>query len=163
MPIIKKGSVVTVVDGDSVFVQKQGVLEEDALSPDQEVKVRFYGEYSYLFGSSFPEDGEIVVFPAKELRKDADFTPQNKADRLFGRNQYHHLREMNEPFDPRARNLCQSKRCYEETTQRILVNVLGAVCEYETCDECAKRWNGKMVEDFPVKKLQPIKIVARSV
>ena len=148
MDKIIKGTVVTIsTDGT------QGVLEEDAVSPEQEVLVRFGKEYSYLFGGgfSFDEDAAVRMFPASVLQPETDFTPVNRATRLFGPN-WHHVSTLKEPFDLAAGRVCQREACQATATRRILVNIWGTVCEYEACDACAMRWHGKLVDDFPAKK-----------
>jgi hypothetical protein len=147
MDRISKGTVITIITTGT-----QGILEEDAVSPDQEVPVRFGREYSYLFGSDFDEESAILSFHAGDLRSEVGFSPENRARRLFNSSTFHHVWTLSGLFDPAAGHDCQCESCRAKATRRILVNILGCVCEFETCDDCAGNWHGKLVEYFPVKK-----------
>lgn len=149
MELIPRGSVVTVLSRDNEFEGKQGILEEDAISPDAEIKVKFGKEYSYLFGP-FRGCEVSVQIRADQLRKDSDFTPENRAQRLF-EGRWNVVYTLRDPFDPNAGHDCQRESCEKKATRRILVNIWGTVCEYETCEECGEVWHGKLVDDFPVK------------
>ena len=154
MTPILKGSVVTITDPESSFNGTQGLLEEDALDARQVVKVRFGKEYSYLFGFDFSNETAVIDIPAICLRQEADFTPENRAKRVFGNNHWHHLYTFKDPFSLAAGHDCQYEPCGNKATQRILVNIWGCICEYETCATCAERWHGKMVDGFPAKQVR---------
>jgi hypothetical protein len=151
MTAISRGTVVTVFTPDTVFTGKQGILEVDATNPTQDVGVRFGRELSYLFGFSFKPEGEVVEFPAGQLRPDADFTIEIRVERLFGRNCWNQVYSFKKPFDPAAGHECNREGCTARATKRILVNIWGTVCEHEVCGPCAEQWHGKLVDDFPAK------------
>jgi hypothetical protein len=152
MTTIPKGSVVTILAPESSFQGMQGVLNEDAIDPTQEVVVEFGGECAYMFGWNYSGERLLLTFPAEQLRRDADFTLENRVNRLFGKTCWHTLYSYPELFDVLAGHDCQREGCHAKATRRILVNVWGCVCEYEACEFCAKQWHGKMVDSFPAKK-----------
>lgn len=144
--MIRKGTVVTVLTDHT-----QGIVEEDVTGPNQEVEIRYGPEYSYLFGFDFDPATATRIARGADLQPETDFTPANRANRLFGSNYWHHIGTLGKPFDPSEERDCQYRPCAAKATRHILVNTWGTVCEYRACDDCAKRWHGKMVEDFPVK------------
>lgn len=152
MTTIPKGSVVTILMPDSSFQGMQGIIDEDAVNPTQEVGVEFGKEYAYMFGWNYGGERLLLTFPAEHLKQEADFTLENRVNRLFGKDHWHTLYSFPQPFDPAAGHDCQRDGCGAKVARRILVNAWGCVCEYEACESCAEQWHGKMVDSFPAKK-----------
>jgi hypothetical protein len=150
---IPKGSVVTILAKDSSFEGKQGILQNSITRSKQRAKVLFGRDCSYLFGFLFNEKTAFATFPASEVRQEADFTPENKIIRLFGRNCYAATRVLKESFNPDSNHICQHKDCGRKAARRIFVNMWGVVTEFETCDVCGEEYNGKMVEYFQLEQL----------
>ncbi len=143
---IPKGTVVTVITDHT-----QGVVQADVTDPEQEVPILYGREYSYLFGFDFDPVTAVRTARGADLEPQTDFTPENRADRLFPRH-WHHFAVFDDPWDPAQNRDCQHLPCGAKATKRVMVNVWGTVCELEMCDSCATQWHGKRVEDVPAKR-----------
>lgn len=155
MPIMKQGSVVTVIGNDSLYRDSQGILKTDVMDLSQEVEVEFGIEYNdeFLFMRRDGKGGTTIKFLASDLRVSQDFTPENRADRLFGKFGWHSISSFNAPFDPNAGRDCQREGCDAKASGRSMVNLNGWVVEYETCADCHKEWHGARADSFPTKKV----------
>lgn len=120
------------------------------------------GEVIEILDDEFVEqDGAIYVlpclgrrefdasrYPEEELRQDADWTPKNRANKLFTRSGWHSLSTLTEPINPTKE--CMHKDCVDgKRTTRIMVNIWGSVCEYDVCDVHATQYHGSRLDDFP--------------
>jgi hypothetical protein len=91
------------------------------------------------------------------LRKDDDWSPENKATLLFG-TRFQRIEMYRHAFTPGKECICEG--CSNKATERIMVNVWGTVVEEDVCAEHALQYHGKCIDGpFPNKRLQiPVEI-----
>lgn len=128
------GSIVTVMWEESMQLGNQGEVVEIRDSND-----------SYNIGVKFKDEYEVIFFRENQLRKNADWTRENKAERLF--EGFHSLFALKHRFDPNA--ICTHKGCRKKNSQRGMFNYVGSVYEVDLCDEHFKKWHGHCVESAP--------------
>ncbi len=88
-------------------------------------------------------------FKESDLRVDADgYTIENKADILFP-NFYNVIYALKNPIDPLK--LCMHENCTSIRSERIMVNTVGTVQEFDVC-EIHSEWNGRSCDGFPCRK-----------
>lgn len=146
------GSIVTVTLEDSAFEGKQAEIVEivDDKDEDGGIGVMFGRDGEHLLGYCRDDSEKVIRFRENELREDSDWTPTNKAYRLFGSSMWHILYMLKEPFDPEQD--CTHENCKEKATSRIMVNAWGVVCEHDVCNIHRDEYHGKNVDLFPTKK-----------
>ena len=146
------GDIVTVVSENLFMHGNQGKII--SINPDDPeecpIEVEMHSNHHAEMKRWFMKDtGGILFFKPVELRKDKDWSIENKVIELFGKNMWHTIYTLKLPFD--STKTCCIDGCKNINQQRVLVNAWGVVCEYDMCLEHAKQWNGKCVDDVPVK------------
>ena len=144
------GDIVTVRCPKSTFDGAQGeVVKVLPESEEEDVMVKLGPAKSYLVGHCLTEEEGWIAFYEKDLRKDEDWDWENRVILTFGKNNWHTVFTKKEKFVPDQP--CDHRDCDQLTTRRILVNVWGSVIEHDVCEQHAKHYNGKCVDEFPGK------------
>jgi hypothetical protein len=143
---VKRGDIVTVVNPEDMLSGKQG--EVVSISPGGKVLVRFPENCQYLL-DQWDQKNMSCSFKKQALRKDADWTMENKADKLFG-NHYHSLYTRKDKLD--RRKLCEHDQCLRYAHSPALLNIWGSVIVAHTCKRHHEEYHGKCLEAFPWKE-----------
>ncbi len=150
----ESGSIVTVTDESYIFCGKQGeVLGIEECEGEQFFVVKFPACLAHLLDFDYESRKEpLIHFKEHQLRKDNDYTLENKARMLFG-SMYHSLSFLSHPFVPGRP--CMMEQCTNKITKRATLNCWGTVFERDVCDNCFKKYHGKCGEYDPSKKNYP--------
>lgn len=140
-----KGDIVTVLSG--AFEGAQG--EVVGIRKGGIIWVWISKAHEYMLGFCSSDREKIIRLTKKELRRDSDWKPEVKAIQLFGKDMFHSLRILKEPF--KSGKECTCEGCAKKATSRIMVNLWGLVVEYDVCDEDRKKYHGKGMDSFPAK------------
>jgi hypothetical protein len=91
-----------------------------------------------------------------KIKRDAEMY---RLERKFGKFWAFHF--LKEPFKDGQGCYC----CDDEATQRIEANIWGTIYQYDTCQACAKKWDGVRTDGVPPKsqanKASPESVDAR--
>lgn len=149
---LEVGNIVTITLADSLFNGKQAEIVEiaDDGNEDGNIGVILGRDGEHLVGYCRTDEERIVHFKENELHLDDDWSPMNKAFKLFGPDMWHRVLSLKRPFDPERD--CMHEGCYKKNTFRAMINIWGSVCEADLCDVHCEEWHGKCVESFPWKK-----------
>ena len=99
-------------------------------------------------------DPRTYGYAESELQKEPDWSMETLVDRHFG-NMCSRYFEPKEPFVA-GRRTCEVEHCHKRTTQRIIYNIHGTVDTAEVCDEDAKKYHLKCMDDFPRKRVSRV-------
>ncbi len=149
---LQVGNIVTVTLAGSPFNGKQAEIVEikDDGNEEGNIGIIFGHDGEHLLGYCQNDSERTVRFKEDELRLDSDWTPMNKAYKLFGPHMWHSLFIAKKPFDPEGS--CMHKDCEKKNTVRIMVNIWGSVCEADVCDAHREEYHGKCMDAFPWKQ-----------
>jgi hypothetical protein len=150
---LKPNDIVTCMDRDSFFYERQGVVRRvqlRLLGEDPEVAV-FFDKESCVDSLRREEweNGAEEIFSPGLLRRDDDWEPRTYADRLFSRC-WHTVRVVRKPPDPELP--CQVEGCCSKQERVIWVNIWGTVLNTHVCDDHAEQFHGCRLDSFPWRK-----------
>jgi len=140
------GNIATVIDEDSCFYGKQCEVVGVPIG-DESSLVMFGADSQYLF--DYDNKERMAIVGTLYLRKDADWSSENRARQLFGDNMFHSLHTFRGPL--LKCGMCMCEGCENVATERVMVNNWGTVVEYDTCQFCKEKWHGKCADAFPLK------------
>ena len=165
------GTIVLVSREDYLFNGKEGqVVGFDTQDKKEPIRVWFGRECDYKLHYTDAEkarrDRQYATEPPPESEQSRnprtwsfsrsaltiknDWSIETLAERIYGRNMFHHYVPFSEPFTP-GEKVCEFQKCTNKTTQRVIFNFWGTVIHAEGCAKCAKMYHGKMGEYFPLK------------
>ena len=148
--MLQLGNVVKVVHLGQ-FNNKEGKIERtDMKHADGPIGVRFGRDCRHLFSYPDSPPEKLICFEEVDLQVMPDFSPQVRVNWLFSPNMWHHLFTLKNPIN--TTQLCVYKDCFNSVAKRAMVNTWGTVAEYDMCEGHYNAWNGKNVDDVPVKK-----------
>ena len=148
--MLKPGDVVTDLDRNSMFWEKQGQVEHVQLCfwTPPEVTVRFDRElYPYSLGFDEHVDGVRFVYRERDLRHDIDWEPKVYAERYF-KGDWNTVFTTPVPLDPAKP--CMAEGCPHTQVKTLWINECGNVANVHVCAEHAKLYTKyPRMDSFP--------------
>ena len=146
---IKVGSIVTIVNSNTIFNGKQGQvvkIRKKATGPNCGI-VFPECETRHLYGYGEYKKDIVESFDLSNLRIDDDWRFDVKANNLFGKRFWHHYIRCDKPIDQTIP--CPIKNCKNNQSHRALINVWGVVHEFDCCEHHFQEFNGNCRDSLP--------------
>ena len=144
------GCIVTDMDGDSSFLNKQGVVHK---IEGGVVTVRFDCDmYPYMRTYEVIEKRwiDIDYDDPKYLRCDTEWSVDNQVKALFGYQNCSLIRTLKNPIDPNQP--CMVNACDGKQTHVMWWNCWGTVSQVYVCEAHHKEHNGRSSDSFPYRE-----------
>lgn len=165
---LKIGDIVKVVNEECKHWGRQGqVVGFDLTDKKNPVRIWFGKECDHFF--DYPHNQKLgkyaVIAPNEakqvkdmrtwnyaegDLQKESEWSVKTLVERYL-KDMCHSYYEPKNSFVAGATD-CDVENCRKPTTQRIIYNIWGSVYTAEVCDEHAKQYHLKCMDDFPCKK-----------
>jgi len=146
---IKVGSIVTIVNSNTIFNGKQGkVTKIRTKSRNLKYGIVFpESETRHLYGVNEYKKNIVEYFASDNLQIDEDWRFDVKANNLFGKRMWHHYFKLQEAIDQSLP--CPIMGCNEHKSHRALINVWGVVHEFDCCKHHFQQFNGTLRDFLP--------------